>query len=256
MARYDVIGNIVIVKFSRDETLKDKKKWATDFLLKHKQIRTVLEKTKGFSNRLRTQSTKWIAGEKIKEALYKENGCLFRLNVDTCYFSPRLSTERADIATKVKKNEDVLVMFGGVAPFAVVIGKHSKAKRVFSVELGRACYPYALDNIKRNKLQDRVFAVQGDVRRVVPKMKERFDRVVMTRPNLKDSFLDVGFSAVKKGGTIHYYGFYPEEERQDMIDMIKAEAKKAKRTIRITKIKKAGEIGTKKFRYRVDLKVS
>lgn len=249
---YDVLGNIVIVKFSREEKLKDKKKWAEKFLKEHKQIRTVLEKTKGFSNRLRTQSTKWVAGEKIKEALYKENGCMFRLNVDTCYFSPRLSTERADIASKVKRGEEVLVMFGGVAPFAVVIAKNSKAKKVTSVELGREPSKYALENVKRNRLHDKVEIVQGDVRRNV---SGTYNRVVMARPNLKDSFLDIGFKSVKKGGTIHYYGFYPVEQRQEMIDVIKEEAQCAKRTIRITKIKKAGEIGTKKFRYRVDIKI-
>ncbi|MBU1989047.1 MAG: class I SAM-dependent methyltransferase family protein, partial [Nanoarchaeota archaeon] len=135
MANYDVVGNIVIVKFSWDEKLKDKKRWAEKFLKEHKQIRTILEKSEKFSRRLRTQSTKFIAGEKTKEVLYKENGCLFRFNVDTCYFSPRLSSERKELASKVRKGEKVLVMFGGVAPFAIVIGKLSRAGKIVSVEL-------------------------------------------------------------------------------------------------------------------------
>ena len=77
----------------------------------------------------------------------------------------------------------------------------------------------------------------------------------MARPNLKDSFLNVTFPVVKKNGIIHYYGFYPELEKDEMISMIREEALKARRKIRILKVKKAGEIGTKKYRFRVDLKV-
>jgi tRNA (guanine37-N1)-methyltransferase len=64
----------------------------------------------------------------------------------------RLSTDRLNVAKQVKKNENVLVMFGGVAPYAIVIAKHSKAKKIVSVELSRACNKYAFENVKRNKL--------------------------------------------------------------------------------------------------------
>lgn len=255
MAAYDVVGNIVIVKFKRGVKVSEKKKFASGFLKGHKQITTVLEKSDKFKGRLRTQSTKYLAGEKTKEALYRENGCLFRFNVDTCYFSPRLASDRLDVAGMVKKGENVLVMFGGVGPYAVVIGKHSHAKRVVSIELGREPTKYALENIKRNKLIGKVVAIGGDVRRRVPELGEKFDRIVMARPNLEDPFLDVAFAALRKGGIIHYHGFYPESEREEMLDMIRSEAVKARNKMKVLKVKKAGEIGTKKFRFRVDLKV-
>jgi hypothetical protein len=43
---------------------------------------------------------------------------------------------RKNVASFVKKGERVLVMFAGVAPFPIVIAKHSKAKEIYSVELG------------------------------------------------------------------------------------------------------------------------
>lgn len=254
MANYDVLGNIAIIKFPRGENQKNKKKFAEKFLKEHASVKTVLEKSDKFKGRLRTQNTKHLAGEKTKEALYRENDCLFRFNVDTCYFSPRLNSERKEIAEKVKKGESVLVMFGGVAPFAIVLGKLTKAKKIVSVELGKDCSKYALENVKRNKLNN-VEIIQGDVRKAVPKLKEKFDRIVMARPNLKDSFLDVAFKKIEKKGIIHYYGFYPEAEKSKMLGMISEEAKKAKKKIKILKTKKAGEIGFKKFRWRVDFKV-
>ena len=258
MANYDIIGNIAVVKFSRKDTKKRKLEIAKKLLRMHRNVRTVLEKSGKFSGRLRTLKTKHILGEKTKEALYKENNCLFRFNVDTCYFSPRLASERKEIAEMVKKGEKVLVLFGGVAPFAVTIAKLSKAKSVVSVELGKECNKYALENIKRNKIGN-VEIIPGDVRKILPKMKrngERFDRIVMARPNLKDDFLDVSFLLVKKNGIIHYYGFYDEDKMDSMIKMINQRAKEAKRKIKILLVKKAGDIGVKKYRYRSDVRVS
>jgi len=255
MRGYDLVGNIAIVKFPWKTSVREKKKEAENLLKMNKSVLTVVEKVAKFKGRLRTQTTKHIAGEKGKEVVYKENGCSFRFNIDACYFSPRLSQERLEVAQMVKNGENVLVMFGGVAPFAIVIAKQGKAKRVVSVELSRECKRYALENVKRNKLESKVEVVQGDVRRVLPKIKEKLDRIVMARPNLKDSFLDVTFKVVKKGGTINYYGFCKEDEIAEMKEMIKDEAKRAKRKIKILGVKKAGDIGVRKFRWRVDLKV-
>lgn len=86
-------------------------------------------------------------------------------------------------------------------------------------------------------------------------MKEKFDRIVMARPNLKDSFLDVAFKRIKKKGIVHYYGFYQEKDVKGLRELVNSEAKKARKKIKILKVKKAGDIGPYRFRYRVDLKV-
>lgn len=254
MKGYDVLGNIAIVKFARGDSRAKKLSGARLLMKQHKNISTVLEKSGKFKGRLRTLKTKYVLGIKTKECIYRENGCFFRFNVDSCYFSPRLSNERAEIAKMIKRGEIVLVLFGGVGPFAIVVAKKSNCKRVVSVELSRACNKYALENVKRNKLKN-VGIVQGDVRKVLPKLKEKFDRIVMARPNLKDSFLDVAFPLIKKGGMIHYYGFYEESRLDDMKELIITEVKKAKKKIKVLKIKKAGDIGKRKFRYRVDIKI-
>jgi tRNA (guanine37-N1)-methyltransferase len=252
---YDIVGNIAIVKFARGISAREKKRIALKLMKKHKEVRTVLEKSDRIKGRLRVGKTKFILGERTKEVLYRENGCVFRSNVDNCYFSPRLANDRKEVAGMVKKGENVLVMFGGVAPYAIVIARNSKARKVVSVELGKECCKYALENVKRNKLEKRAEIAQGDVRRVVPKLREKFDRIVMARPNLKDSFLDVAFKAIRRGGVIHYHGFYLESEKDKMKRMILEEARRAGKKIKILRVERAGEIGVRKFRYRVDLKI-
>lgn len=253
---YDILGNIAIVKFERKTKLSQKKKFALDLMKSHHGVTTVLEKTAKFHGRLRTLTTKYIAGEKTKESLYRENGCTFRLNVDTCYFSPRLASERNEISKMVKSGEKVLVLFGGVAPFAIVIAKNSKAAEVTSIELGRECSKYAFENVKRNKLRN-VKIIQGDVRKLLPKIKEKFDRIIMARPNLKDSFLNVTIPKIKKNGVIHYYGFYEEIEVKAKVlhQLIEDESKKLRKKIKILNLKEAGDIGVRKYRYRIDFKV-
>ncbi len=253
MANYDLLGNICIVKFKLGVNAGRKKKWALALLRKNKQVTSILEKVGGFSGKLRKQKTRYLAGEKTKEALYRENGCLFRFNVDTCYFSPRLAEERKEIASIVRKGEKVLIMFGGVAPFAVVIGKLAKPSKIISIELNKACKRYAEENIKRNKVN--VELVWGDVNAKLPRLKDKFDRIIMARPNIEESFLPIALKKIKKNGIIHYYGFCREDELESMRFMILTEAGEAGNKIKILKVKKAGDIGTRKFRYRVDIKV-
>jgi len=286
---FDVLGNIAIVKFPESPKFseKDKKKFSEKILKEHKSIRTVLEKSGKVRGRLRKISTKYLAGEKTKEVLYRENNCAFRFNVDTTYFSPRLSNERKEVSSMIKKNEKVLVMFAGVAPFPIVISKNSKAKKVYSNEINREANKYAQLNVELNNLKDKVELVPGDIKRVAKKLSEKkikMDAIIMPRPQLKDSFLEQAFMLSKKNTRIYYYDFCRLGEEKLIVEKIKEEAKKFNKNsknfpkenfgatksqavlshrrrgkdfvgIKILKIKKAGEIAPYKIRLRVDFKV-
>ncbi len=282
---FNILGSIALINFPDGTLIKDKKNFANEILKKHSNVKTVLEKSKKFSGRLRKMQTKHLAGEKNKEVLYRENGCVFRFNIDTTYFSPRLSNERKEISKLIKKGEDVLVMFAGVSPFSIVIAKNSKAGRIVSNEINKEANKYAKLNLKLNKLKERVELWGGDIKRFAgtkgctppsrsggrrcenllkqaPKdfrkkslLGAKFDVIVMPRPNLKDSFLKEAFSLSKKGTRIFYYGFCKVEEVNLVVEKIKVEAKLFKKKIKILKIKPAGEIAPYKIRVRVDFKV-
>src|SRR3989344_4421527 len=107
---YDVIGSIAILKFKEGIKSTEKKKTASSLLKSRKNIKTILEKTEKISGRLRTYKTKFLAGIKTRETIHNESGCRFKLDVERCYFSPRLSGERLEIAGKIKQNSRVLVL--------------------------------------------------------------------------------------------------------------------------------------------------
>lgn len=282
---FDVLGNIAVVNFPKDFKLKDKKKFAFKLLKEQKSVKTVLEKQGKVKGRLRKIKTKYLAGERTKEVLYKENNCIFRFNIDTTYFSPRLSNERKEIASIIKKGEIVLVMFAGVAVFSIVIAKNSKAKMIVSNEINREANKYSKLNVELNKVKDKVEIIQGNIKRVVEKLNEkkmrdfcrgvkkkspfrdsrkereenkgcpRFDVIVMPRPKLKDSFLEQAFMLSKKNTRVYYYDFCKVNEESLIVEKIRQEARRAKKKIKILKIKKAGEIAPYKIRVRVDFEI-
>ena len=265
MRAYDILGNIALAKFDRKTSAKAKKQFADRIMKDNKAIKTVLEKTGKFKGRLRKQETKHLSGEKTKEVLYRENGCVFRFNIDKTYFSPRLSNERKEIAEKIKGG-DVLVMFAGVGPYSVVIAKKSKAEKVFSNEINKEANKYVKLNIELNNVKNKVILLNGNIKNVTNKVKrglrvnnekipQKFDYIVMPRPRLKESFLKEAFMLSKKGTIIFYYDFCQEKEKYDIVRKIEDEAKKARKKIKILKIKTAGEIAPYKIRVRVDFRV-
>ncbi len=254
----DIFGGVAVVKFSKNSSKKEKLIAAKEILKKHKSIKTILEKIGKFRGRLRKQETKHLLGEKTKEVLYKENGCVFRLNVDKTYFSPRLSNERKEVAGFVKKDDDVLVMFAGVAPYSIVIAKKSKAKKVVSVEINKEASKYARQNVVLNNLQKKIEVVQGDVKRIAKEFaiqKRKFDVIVMPRPQLNYSFLHEAFILSKAGTRIFYYDFCGIGEMKKIIEKVENEAKDDGKRVKILRAKIAGEVAPYRVRLRIDFVV-
>lgn len=255
---FNLLGNLAIVNFPEKISKFEKVKFAKNLLKKNKNIKSVFEKSGNFKGRLRKQKTNFLAGEKTREVLYRENGCTFRFNIDETYFSPRLSNERKEIAGLMKKNQEVLVMFSGVGPFSIVLAKNSPAKKIYSNELNRKANFYQKENIFRNKVEDKIELLPGDIKKIALKLKnkrKKFDVIVMPRPQLKDNFLKEAFFLSKKGTTIYYYDFCKIEEIDKRVEMIKNFSKEFKKKIKIINMKEAGEIAPFKVRLRIDFKV-
>lgn len=248
---FDVVGSIAIIQLKNEKQKKGMKKFALRLLKKQKNIKSVFIKKK-IKGRLRVPSLKWLAGEKETVTIHKESGCLFKLDIARCYFSPRLGTDRLEIAKKVKKNERVLVMFSGIAPYPIVIAKHSKAKEIYAIELSKEANNYAKENIKLNKI-DNIKLIQGDVKKIVPKLNKKFDRIVMARPQLKEDFLECAFLVSKKGTIVHFYDFVKTIEGS--IIKINNAAKKANKAVELIDWKKVREIAPYKYHVRIDFKI-
>ncbi|MFH1840420.1 MAG: methyltransferase domain-containing protein [Nanoarchaeota archaeon] len=247
---YDTIGDIAILEIKPE--IEKKEKIIAETLLKlHKNLKVITKKVKKHSGIYRLRKLKVIAGEKRKHTLYKENEIKVKLDVEKCYFSPRLSTERLRVANKVKKGESILVMFSGTAVYPLVIAKHSKPKEIVGIEINPIAHKYAEENVKSNKFRN-IKLYKGDVKEILPKIKKKFDRVLMPYPMHGKSFLDLAIEKTKKNGILHFYIFLNE---RDIPKAGKAEIEKYTKKYKLLKIQKCGKFSPYKYRVRFDFKI-
>jgi tRNA (guanine37-N1)-methyltransferase len=251
---FDIVGDIAIVEPGTD---------AQQLLAEHKNINVVLAKKGEIEGDYRVREYDILASRpeardftdvpailrprKLTETVHKENGCRFKVDPTEAYFSVRLSTERARIASLVKKGEKVLVMFAGVGPYPVVIAKMAEPETVVGIELNPYAVRFFEENIELNKLEN-VKAIEGDVKDAIPKLKEDFDRIVMPLPKESENFLYLAVKRVKKGGRIHLYKILHENDVEKFVQEIK-------KTLTRTKIDivKAGEYSPGFYRYCFDI---
>ncbi len=242
---FDTVGDILIFSDFPKE-LKKKEKEVGNYLLKKlKNIKIITKKSKSYSGKYRTPKLKILAGEKRKETIHKENGILIKVNPEKAYFSTRSGSERLRISKLIKKNESVLVMFSGVAPFPLVLSKHSKAKEVYGVEINKKAHKYAEQNIKLNKLKN-IKIFKGNVKRILPKLNKKFDRIIMPLPKDSEDYLKLALKYLKPKGKIHIYLFSHEND----FKKLKEKYKKFK-----PKIIKAGSPSPGKYRVCLDLQI-
>jgi len=211
---FDIIGDIAVLEIPSE--LLDKERIIGESLLStFKNIKVVARKETSVGTEYRTREVVVIAGENRTETVHKEYGCLYKLDVTTAYFSPRLGTERMRVASQVKEGERVLVMFAGVGPYAILIAKKTKPREVYAIELNPFAVKYLKENIKINKVD--VKPILGDVKTETPKLG-KFDRIIMPLPKDAGDFLDVAIPALNKGGVIHFYTFAhtPKEAADDV----------------------------------------
>jgi tRNA (guanine37-N1)-methyltransferase len=210
---FDIVGDIAIIKLP--EQLLPKKQLIGQALLDvHRNLRTVLLQVGPVSGDFRTRDLEIIAGEAKTETIHRESGCIFKADLSSVYFSPRLAYERMRIASLVKPGEVVANLFAGVGCYSIVIAKHSQVALIYSIDINPAAFNYARENIRLNKVGDKVIPLLGDAREIVEReLRGAADRVLMPLPERARDFLDTAFLALKpKGGVIHFYDIGQEPD--------------------------------------------
>ena len=212
---FDIIGSkgdaVAIIEIPEDLE-KHELVIAETLMQVHKNVRSVLAKKSERYGELRLRDYRLILGDPDTEVIHKESGCRFKLDPRVTYFSTRESSERERISNQITSTEEVLVMFSGVGPFPICIAKHNQGTRCVAVELNEDAHKYCVENIRLNKLEGRVTAIQGDVREVCPTLGTRFDRVLTPLPKGAHLFLDVTVPMVKPGGILHFYHWASDDD--------------------------------------------
>ena len=205
-ASYERLGEVVIV----DEDDPDRAR-ALAAAIEASDIpaKTVLNRASKIRGVERVRDWEVLAGEGT-EAVHREYGCEFALDLADVYFSPRLATERHRVTEQVEPGERAVDMFAGVGPFAVPFAK--RGADVVGVDINEAAIEYLRENAERNGVADRVTAIHGDVREVAPEYEDWADRLVMNLPHSADEFLDSAVRMAGEEAVVHYYDIQHQDD--------------------------------------------
>ncbi|MBN1941437.1 MAG: class I SAM-dependent methyltransferase family protein [Candidatus Diapherotrites archaeon] len=257
VSSFDTLGNIAIIEIPKG--LEKKEKIIGEALLAtNKSIKTVCKKLGAHKGIYRAEPVKIIAGERNLLATYRESGCVFKVPVGKAFFSPRLATERLRIAKQIKKGEVIGAFFAGVGPFPIVFAKKSEMEAAFAIELNPIAAEFLDENILLNHLEEKVFPVHGDVKKIVPKkFKAFFHRIVMPLPKGAENFLESAMIAAHpKGCIIHFYAFVPTSDPYPAtIDLIKKTAKNLGLAMHVLNKKQVRTFSKETMQIVVDFKV-
>ncbi|MHA1488585.1 MAG: class I SAM-dependent methyltransferase [Promethearchaeota archaeon] len=223
---YDIIGNIVIIEFDKsyrsiNNTINLLKiEIAKAIININKKVKSVYEKKSKIKGKYRLRELNLLYGENKSETIYKENNCVFKLDIKKTYFTPRLVNERNRISSsKINNNEIIIDMFAGVGPISIQIAKKHEV-RLYSFDVNPNAYKYLKENIKLNKLKGVIYPYNIDIKNIINATNQigRFlchkaNRIIMNLPEKSINFFDVVCFLMKRtGGILHNYQFCEKPE--------------------------------------------
>jgi len=257
ISSYDIIGSkdkaVAIVEIP--EALKKKEKEiAKKILSEHKNVKTVLKKVTERTGVYRKRGYKFLLGEKNTEVTHLEYGCKYKLDPQKVYFSSREGTERFNLTKQVKRNETVMLMFAGVCPYGILISKKQPSVKIIAIEINPDAFEYMKENIRLNRMSDKIISVLGDVKKESKSWYGKCDRIIMPLPKTAKKYLKYAFLSLKEeGGIIHFYHIVSEKNLfSESIKLLKEHARKFERKIRVLRKRKVLPYGPRKWKVCID----
>jgi tRNA (guanine37-N1)-methyltransferase len=205
---FDIIGDIAIIKMHNGNNT-NAEALANSILSIHRGVKSVFIQDSPILGEFRVRKLRLVAGENKTITRHRESGCVFAVNVENCYFSPRLLYERSRIAGLVKPRETVVNMFAGVGCFSIIIAKTVGQSKVFSIDVNPVAVQFMKENIRINRVFGKVVPLLGDSKEIIKAdLQGTADRVLMPLPEKSIEYLPYALCSLKKqGGWIHFYDF-------------------------------------------------
>jgi len=249
----DFIGNIAVVEVPK-ELWEHRFLIGQAILMAHKHVSSVFAKASSVEGEFRLRKFEHIGGKYITETIHKEYGCLFKLDVEKVYFSPRLSFEHWRVANLIRDSEVVFDMFTGVGPFAILAAK-LKNIEIYAVDINPYCIKYLKENMRLNKLKGKIYPILDDARKIAVKLRGMVDRVIMNHPTQAMKFLDKACISIKpEGGIIHFYTFAQTNKINEILKSVKKKITESGRHLdKILLKRKIREIAPYKWQIVLDI---
>jgi len=209
---YQILGDIMLIKFKPKIKHEIKEKVARAILNKIHNIKTVCE-IKKVVGEFRQPKTSFLAGNGSFVTIHKEHGILYKLDVSKIMFSKGNLFERQRLIKQIGANETIVDMFAGIGYFSLGLAKFSGAKKIYAIEKNPVAFEFLKENIKLNKIKN-IRPILGDCKKISEQkdMQNIADRVIMGYlPNTR-SFLSNAFKFLKPKGIVHYHDVFRKDE--------------------------------------------
>jgi len=196
-----------------------------------------------YAGEFRTRPLVVMAGEDRLTTMHKENGVVLHLDLARVYYSVRSAHERARIAAQIKPGERVCVLCSGVGPFPLIIARHSQASEVIGIEKNPVAHQYALKNLAANRKLRRVRLFEGDAAEVLPRLAQKFDRMLIVLPYGGEFLLPPALCALRPGGTLHFYDMQAKGCHSATRTKVEAAAESLGRQVQFQQVVTCGNCG-------------
>ena len=250
--RFEIIGDIAIIEVP--EEIEDKRHIIAETLKDlNKHVNIVLRKTGDVSGKYRIGKYEILIGDRT-DTICRENGCRFKVDPARVYFSSKMGYERGRVTEDVKDGEKILCMFAGIGPYPINIAKR-KDVSITAIEINPDAVEVFRENMRLNKVEDRIDVILGDVADILPKIKGKFDRVLMPAPKDAENYLDIALEKAKKGGIINIYSFRTKEKLDSFGKAIEKRCAELGYKIKVTGTRDCGNVGPYCYRVVCDFRV-
>jgi len=216
----DIVGDIAVIRKPFDIDIEDLRLLADELVKRIRWIKSVWASISPVGGQYRLRELVWLAGENRTETIYREHGCIFKVDIARVYISPRLSYEHTRISRLVRPGELVINMFAGAGLFSILIAKRSMPSKVISIDINEHAYRLMVENIRLNRVEGIVVPVHGDALEVIEGYRGAADRILMPLPELALKALPKAVGAIKASGYIHAYDFITAQDKVEALERV------------------------------------
>ena len=223
---YQRLGDIIIVNL-KEEVWKYENEIGRVILENIPKTRVVCRRTSFITGQFREPHIKVIAGEKNTETIHKEHGVIYKLDVARVMFAKGNLLERKRLIQLIRDGETIVDMFSGIGYFSLGIAKFAPARKIYAIEINPVAFHYLCENIKLNKVEDKVVPILGDCKKKAVKLGRIADRIIMGLLPSPKEYLPAAMKIIKNRGIIHYHSTLGKNESYEkLLQEIKSIAKK------------------------------
>ena len=199
---YHLVGHVALLHLDFD-TIKYASFIGKKTLEYDKRILSVAVKIGPTKGMARLPSYQLIAGQSNTVTTHIEDGVSFRLDPLRLTFSGGNRGERMRLSRLVNDGEIIVDMFSCVGQFALHIARSADV-HVTAIEINPDAFQFLIENIRINRLENKVTAVLGDCRIIHPKGVA--NRVVMGYLHETIEYLPYALDTlIEEGGVIHMH---------------------------------------------------